>query len=66
MVCKIWKALWIEERVGRRSGVEFIWAKLRSPHSVLVKISVKFPLTAMVQVQSFSEENSPTRPLRAG
>lgn len=41
-------------------------AKLRSPDSVLVKISVKFPLTAMVQVQSFSEENSPTRPLRAG
>jgi len=39
--------LWIGERVGRRSDVEFIWAKLLSPDFVLVKISVKLPLTAM-------------------
>lgn len=61
MVCQIWKVLWIEERVGRTSDVEFVWAKLLSPDSELVKISVKFPLTALVQVQSLWEEKSPTR-----
>ena len=50
--CKIWKVLWTEERVGRRSDVAFVWAKLLSPDSELVKISVKFPVTAIVQVQS--------------